>query len=371
MINKIRFRNYKSFRTWQEIEIAPITVLIGKNSSGKSAISKLLTLVSASLTGTMETPLAFKNGDISIGHSNSDLVYNKNITTSLLEFVITSAAHEIALTVGIDRRDSASILEWSHNGVSVDVEKTRFKGFLPESQTFDGLGLDYDYIGPIRVQPAAVFFNQFADRTNIGYDGSNAYGILIEDFQGANVILPKIGEWYKQNFEGWNIEVIELATGDPSYQVVLSNQAIKQINITNVGQGVNQTLPLIVRSFMTDHDKVLIIMEEPETHLHPSAHGNLAERFTTSFLEDPKKNYLIETHSQNFILRLRRLVAEKKLKTDQLAIYYVDFDQDENESTITKIPVRDDGGVDWWPEGIFTETLLETRAIRNVQNEDK
>jgi predicted ATPase len=367
MVRKLKFRNYKSFRNWQEIELAPITVLIGKNSSGKSAISKLLTLISASLSGAMETPLAFKNKEISIGLSNSDLVYNKNITTSLLQFVVSSPENEIALTVAIDRKDSASILEWSLNGTAIDVEKTRFKGFLPESRPIAGLALDYDYIGPVRIQPAPIFFSQATDTSTVGYDGSNAYGILIDDFQGANKILPKVSEWYKQNFEDWNIEIIEISTGDPSYQIVLSNQAIKQINITNVGQGINQTLPLIVRSFIKDEKKVAIIIEEPETHLHPSAHGNLAERFVTSYLDDPKKNYFIETHSQNFVLRLRRLVAENKLHVNSLALYYVDFEQDDNESTISRITVKDDGGVDWWPEGIFNETLLETRAISNVQ----
>ena len=51
----------------------------------------------------------------------------------------------------------------------------------------------------------------------------------------------------------------------------------------------------------------LTIIEEPELHLHPSAHGDLAERFAES-LKDKNKRYLIETHSENFILRKSRRV---------------------------------------------------------------
>ena len=115
-------------------------------------------------------------------------------------------------------------------------------------------------------------------------------------------------------------------------------------------------------------EKTLIIIEEPETHLHPAAHGSLAERFVDSYLEDKNKNYLIETHSQNFVLRMRRLVAEGKIKPDDLAIYYVDFD--ENESFLTEIKVDELGGVESWPTGIFGETSIETRAIYNAQLND-
>ncbi|MBK9565149.1 MAG: hypothetical protein IPO37_08205 [Saprospiraceae bacterium] len=66
-----------------------------------------------------------------------------------------------------------------------------------------------------------------------------------------------------------------------------------------------------------------MVVEEPETHLHPAAHGDLAERFVDSFIEDSNKRYLIETHSQNFVLRLRRLIAEKKIKPFDIALYYI------------------------------------------------
>jgi predicted ATPase len=118
---------------------------------------------------------------------------------------------------------------------------------------------------------------------------------------------------------------------------------------------------------MKDEEPVLIIMEEPESHLHPAAHGNLAERFVDSYLEDNNKRYLIETHSQNFVLRLRRLVAEGKLKPEELAIYYVDFLEDEYLSELKEIEVDKLGKVNYWPEGIFSETLEETMALRDAQ----
>jgi predicted ATPase len=126
-------------------------------------------------------------------------------------------------------------------------------------------------------------------------------------------------------------------------------------------------LPLVVRSFMLAKEETLIVIEEPELHLHPAAHGNLAERFAKS-LVDKNKRYLIETHSQNFVLRLRALIAEGKiLNKDQLALYYVEYDEDTNESNLKLINIDDDGEVDYWPEDIFNESLYETIRIRKAQ----
>ena len=65
--------------------------------------------------------------------------------------------------------------------------------------------------------------------------------------------------------------------------------------------GISQSLPLIIRAFRPSSEESLIIIEEPESHLHPYAHSQLAQLFAESIKEDTNKRYLIETHSQNFI----------------------------------------------------------------------
>ena len=88
---------------------------------------------------------------------------------------------------------------------------------------------------------------------------------------------------------------------------------------------------------------------------------------TPYYLNDKHKHYLIETHSLNFVLRLRKLVADGTISKDDLAIYYVDFDEERNESSMKLIEVDSDGEVEWWPEGIFNESLKEVIEIRKAQ----
>lgn len=370
MVNKISFSNYKSFKSLQEIEFKPITILIGKNSSGKSAVSKLLPLLSDSLSGKFLPALKWENHGIKLGLSNKDLVYNRAIT-SILDLNVFAADEKLEVSIGIDRKDRPNIFKWLYNGKSVEPANVKFRGLTLEEQPFKDLRINYDYIGPFREIPKPGYSNSFENYDSIGITGNNAYPILIQSFDNSDELLGRVSKWYEENFEGWKIEVVEVVAPEPTFQIVLSNKSINQINIVNVGQGMNQALPLIVRSFMAENKEVRIVMEEPETHLHPAAHGNLAQRFADSYLENNNRKYLIETHSQNFVLRLRRMVAEQKLKKEDLAIYYVDFIEESNESVIRHVPIDDKGGVEWWPDGIFTETLTETRAIKDAQIKDK
>jgi len=320
MINKIRFKNFKLFKNWESLELKPITILIGKNNSGKSAITKLPTMLSGSLSGDFYGPIKPENNDIKLGLSYEDLVYNRY-------------------------DNKIHFAQYTYNSKNIDLLNTRFRGFTMEGKSFETLKINYDYIGPFRELPIPYY--------NIQNNG--------------NKMFNEVSEWYKANFEGWGLKVSQISGHVQSYEIALDNNRMNPINLVNVGQGIHQVLPLIVRSYLPAEDKTLIIIEEPETHLHPAAHGNLAERFVESFLIDGNKNYLLETHSQNFILRLRRLVAQKKLKKEDLAIYYVDFDKNKHESSLKLIPVDDEGEVEWWPSGIFNESLEEAIQIRKAQ----
>lgn len=367
MINKITFKNFKLFKQKQTLELRPITILIGKNNTGKSAILKLPVLISSCMEGM---PINWKlsvgndsNNFIELGSDFKDLVYNKN-ETGAIELGVFSDTNFIDVAIN----KQYGILEYKLNGVDIEIPPT-INGFLIAGKPIENLSLNLDYLGAVRIEPESVYSYSAEKVEKIGVTGKNAYPLLIQDFIATEGLVNKVSDWYKLNFEGWDLKVLDSkTTTETNYEIAISNSNINAINIKQTGQGIHQVLPLIIRSFMNILEKTLIIIEEPETHLHPAAHGSLAERFVDSYLDDKNRNYLIETHSQNFVLRMRRLVAEGKINPDDLAIYYVDFD--ENESLLTEIKVDELGGVESWPIGIFGETSIETRAIYNAQLND-
>ena len=364
MIDIVKFKNYKLFKKEQKLEFRPMTILIGKNSSGKSAVLKLPTLIENSLSGNFPEPLRLSNNGVEFGGEFRDLVYGR--TYAQIEFSIESDSEKLELVIGSNtaNRELPEIFSWKLNDVEVDTTKEEFKGFLCTSKKIETLSLKTDYISSLRDGLVRYFDRTARVNSKVGIKGEDVYAILIEDsLTTLQNGIKKVSAFYQKNFEGWGIRVNQ--DNAPPYQIELVKNDLK-INMKDVGLGMIHALPLVVRASLRAPEETLIIIEEPELHLHPAAHGDLAELFATS-LSDKNKKYFIETHSQNFVLRLRALVAEGTLQKENLAIYYVDFDEYKNESNLILIEVDDLGEVAYWPENIFNESLDESRRIRKAQ----
>jgi predicted ATPase len=375
MINKLTFKNYKPFKEQQELELKPITVLIGKNSSGKSAVAKLPTLIENSLNGDFYGPLLLENDYIDLGAEFKDLVFGRT-RTGFIELGMYAENENLNVVIGsgTGTKDLPQVFEWKLSNpkgtFEMDINQ-KYKGFIPQSKNIEPvineINLNVDYFGPFRMLPQRdIRLKIFSKIEKIGFPEDSAYQLLIQDaLTSEKSLIEKVSNWYRNYFEGWGVRVNE--DGAPIYHVELTrNNGQLNINIVDAGQGMSQALPLVVRAFMPIDKDTLIIIEQPELHLHPAAHGDLAELFVNS-LADGSKRYLIETHSQNFVLRLRRLVADGSLKANDLALYFVDFDEESGTSDLKRIKVDEFGEVDFWPKNIFNESLEEVLAIRRSQ----
>ncbi|WP_310555514.1 DUF3696 domain-containing protein [Flavobacterium sp.] len=386
MINKISFKNYKLFKEKQTLELKPITILIGKNNSGKSAVLKLPVMIAGSLSGEFEEALQLDYKNVRLGSEYRDLVYNREIKfTDFLELDLINEINDnnskeikIKIKLSDKPKEKPEVYDWEYfeNKKSVHKrnEKDIFTGIKKNDSLIQELNLNIDYIGAFREIPKVNYSYDSKDYESIGLRGENAYSILIQDKEDKRELLNNISEWYKENFDNWNLDIKDFAT--PSgiqYQVVLSNEKLKDINIVYTGQGINQVLPLIVRSYMDDEEPVLITIEEPETHLHPAAHGSLAQRFVESYIDNNNKNYLIETHSENFILRIQRLIADPEVKftNEDVKIYYVNYQEDLFSSSIKEILIDENGEIEDWPDNIFNEGYDELVKLKQAQKKRK
>jgi predicted ATPase len=406
MINKISFKNYKLFKEKQTLELKPITILIGKNNSGKSAVLKLMTLIEGALGGKSDNVFELKNDDVSSGDKYKDLIYGKFGRAIELELfqedIVDEKVDVLNVEVSVDIDADVPVLEsWSLNEIRENNNKTELLNFQRINKTtyfneVDGTEYFCEFIG---IYLANYFYKEKPDSSGTIYkipflktdfigsirekskqdyrlnpvnakshpDGRYLYDFLIRDyFTTDKKHFSKISEWIKTKFQGWELYV---DVDSEPYHIELRRGKL-YVNLTETGMGIGQSLPLITRAYKPCDEDTLIIIEEPESHLHPFAHAQLAQLFAESTKEDINKKYLIETHSQNFILRLRRLVAEGYLNENDLGIYYVEFDEVSNEGNLKEIKVDDGGGVDWWPDTIFSETSVETRAIYNAQLND-
>ncbi len=397
-IKSISFENYKAFSEQQTMQLKPITVLIGKNSSGKSSIAKLFTLLENSLMGDIDEPLLLKNNGVELGVEFDNLFFENNPAGIPLIFKIVYE-NNIEIEIGLLKKVDGyglDVFQWKYKDdtqkfaleltddgyldtISKKIYNCEFQGFIPtkfiEKNTVENLyekfkieKIDVDYIGPFRILPERYFYltgqTQFRDT---GVTGENAYAMLgISKLQKDDKLFRSVGKWYKEHFDGWELKVDDREKA-PLIQILLSKNET-DVNLVDVGQGMNQALPLIVRANVTDRPDSMIILEQPELHLHPAAHGDLAELFAKSAKEN-HQTFIIETHSENILLRLRKLIVENDfgLTKDDVVIYWLEEAELKGQE-LKEISIDEDGVLSDWPHGIFDEGLKEILEMQKALN---
>ena len=156
------------------------------------------------------------------------------------------------------------------------------------------------------------------------------------------------------------------------------NQNNLDLDITDVGFGISQVLPILVQGFMSNN-KSLTLIEQPEIHLHPKMQADLADLFIDilKLAADKKgkvkKSLLIETHSEYLLKRLRRRISEGALSSKDVAIYFIEpRNQENNDSAIIKnIKISKDGSFEWPKDFYITEFEDDMTYFQNLAKRAK
>lgn len=132
------------------------------------------------------------------------------------------------------------------------------------------------------------------------------------------------------------------------------------VRLDQVGYGVSQLLPVV--DVCVHARKQLICVEEPELHLHPRLQARLGNLFATAVVKRGNQ-VIVETHSENILLRLRRLIRGGLLRSEDVAVLYVD-NTDEGGATVSRLRLGDKGELlDPWPTGFFDDSLADVLGI--------
>lgn len=388
MIYRIKFTNYRIFSKEQDFTLAPLTIVIGKNNTGKSALMQLPILIDDMLNETSDEVLSKKYRDLSMCHDFRDLIYGKANRAMGLEFISDQGAClKLSFFVDETKNPKTRIESWEltdAEGHGLDIETIHqeqgcpvvFKGIRPDNlnnydwaeKTFDSLRLNTDILGAIRNDPLLDYRPEDPKYPGVGYHGENAYYYLAKDTtEGDGALLNKVSGWCEKNFDSWQIEV---DSGSLPYHFMMRN-GVLHTSLLEAGTGVLQSIPVLVSAAMERKDPTLCIFIEPGAHLHPAAQPDIAQFIAGEIKGHRNKRALVETHSFNFILRIRSLVAEGFLKPDDVALYYIQFSEKDAQSSLHRINIDKYGNVDFWPQGIFNESLEEATRLRRAQRDNR
>ncbi len=229
------------------------------------------------------------------------------------------------------------------------------------------------YLGPLRADPQAVQgFPLSSELDDVGAKGEYAAAVY-EANQNARI------RWYdpfnerveqstlKIALDSWarylgvanEVKIQMAGQSGVTWKVVLK-EGRKARSLSEVGVGVSQVLPILVMGLLAPANTLLII-EQPELHLHASVQARLGDFFVG--LSKCKKQCMIETHSENLVSQLRYHIVQSggQDKSDCM-IYFVD--QDEKGATrFEPVEISPQGNILNWPDGFFDETMLQEDRI--------
>lgn len=399
MITKIKFRNYKRFEEEQELEIRPITVLVGRNSSGKSSIAKLIPTLAHSVNEGAVSPLLFECNGVRLGTSYADICHDGNMLGLGFTLEYSNDCKITADLASDSTRQEVSISKYSvefgqqfeslelrkgkdyyESSIGNDVKfgKDTFNGLL-NGALLKGMGVEkkslemnVDYIGPFRCMPKrTVYANGKAYIKKVGPKGEAAYQVLCQN----NELAQKVSIWYEKAFAGCTVKVERVEGEYGAYHVnYYKKDSQHGINIADEGMGMSQVLPIIVRANMEVRNSVVVI-EQPELHLHPQAHEEIARLLAetskrkTMAGEDLRQRYIVETHSENILLGLRDAVVDKDVLfgPEDVIIYFV-MEKEDGTSKLEPIYITEKGELTFWPKGVFNEAYELLKTVQKKAN---
>ena len=144
---------------------------------------------------------------------------------------------------------------------------------------------------------------------------------------------------------------------DP-FQLQVKVRSGSYANIMDVGYGVSQSLPILVD--VRRAQECTFLLQQPEVHLHPRAQAGLAELFVESFRKN-RNRFLIETHSDYIIDRIRILIRKQTIRAADVSILY--FEPMGNSVKIHDIGMDKDGNLRGTPDGYRDFFLRETDRL--------
>ena len=255
-----------------------------------------------------------------------------------------------------------NILSWAYDDSMVSRTVDIFNGYAPDrfnmgtssSSSLEDItkAMNKFVVAPGLRQIPKKYFVKGLQTDYVGPSAENLGELL------AN---PEINKETNRWFQKLEIPYkVDIQKSGNYYEIIFSpkNSKIK-ISSMHVGLGYPLILPFIVQCIIAKNK--IILIEEPEVHLHPKIEADLADLIVESSLIR-KNQFIIETHSEDFLLRILKSIRQGKLKPEDVSVNYI-TPNDKKGSQINKITVNKFGQYTTpWKDNLFAERKREFKS---------
>ncbi|GAA4458091.1 AAA family ATPase [Rurimicrobium arvi] len=331
MITSIEFEGFKSLLS-AGISFGQLTMLTGLNSSGKSSVIQAIQLIEKA--ATLNNDALYLPGHGALRESRNPYQEGSFIIRGLF-----SGDRMIEINEN-SARDTAS------NGSFPKIIHIAADRFGPETSV---------YADPNNV--------------NIGKRGENIFRVIkaFEDKELPESVKHPLSQaiTFEFNLRAW-LNIISPNIDFKSEVVEQSDSSYSTFNgyrAKNVGFGLSYALPIITALLVgaTKPDDYLVILENPEAHLHPRGQTAMAELICRC--ADAGLQILIETHSDHLFDGVRLYAKNSNVGfNEKIKAYWFELDENRNTDVITVV-IDQNGRIDNWPEGMFDQFSINASNL--------
>jgi len=367
MIENLMLKNFKCFRNLN-VEMSNLNVLAGINNMGKSSVIHALLLVShycikPVLSSTDDGTVELNNDIVSIG-TNRELFYSGSSDD---ELVIQRKHKGVTDTYTFPYESNSNSAMYKRNINKDELSKLSNQDQL-EVHFYQNINSrNFSFVSADRMTPKPFYFNSTSKSSinDIGVRGENTIHFLATegesfDVQNESLFHP---ECSSKKIATQTAAWLSLIAPNIKLKLdVFNNMGISQVGYyttankdihspNNVGFGLSYTLPIIVALLKAPKDGI-VILENPEAHLHPRGQRLLGEMIALTSAGGVQ--VIVETHSDHILNGIRLAVKNKKIDKSLVKLNY--FTVDDDGDHIKQSPqILDDGSLTDWPEGFFDE----------------
>ena len=291
------------------------------------------------------------------------------------QFELRSERYDFKRSVG--RRSGQEGPEKFYRLSDVTMARYRNAGFMSDFSLATEEMLDsIYYLGPLRKHPSRIYQWSGDTPRSVGQSGESVVSAILAAQSAGRRILSGsakrakpfdelVALWLKSLGVIHDFSVRAVAKGRKEYEVLVrTHPRSPEVKITDVGFGVSQVLPALVQAFYCPPNST-VWMEQPEIHLHPQVQAELADVFIAAIKArengEPRNTQLIiESHSEHFLNRLLRRVAEEMITPDDIAVYFCR--PTGNATELEPLQLDEYGEIENWPDNFFGDEMADIAA---------
>lgn len=338
MIKRIRIQALKSIQKL-DVECSRLNLIVGTNSSGKSTF--LQSLLLDAQNGSEKFGL---NGPvISLGEFRE--VRNFHMPNDNIKIELHDECEKPAYII-FEENSSIHVSGYDEIRDSLVADIYSLGDFDDSSST---MHLDYQlgfhYLSCHRLGVQDIYKKNLNSEDEFGIEGEYTLAYLLkhgpeeidenlvyDKSTYTGTLLDQVNYWLEK-IVGTTVLLNELKKTNYFQVLYNNNPAIKNsenlyCRPINVGSGISYLISILIMCLGSNYDDVLVI-ENPEIHLHPKAQSNLCEFFY--FISSNNRQVFIETHSDHIFNGIRAGIATKQMEADRIAVNF--FSLNENFCT--------------------------------------